>query len=156
MKISEIVFSDEQRKQLRTLMKTKSLPLQVVKRLEAIRLLEKGCTPTMVAHQLAIRKELVRKYATDFLKKGFDGLVRLEKPGKDTILTEEKFQALESYIQQQKKLNKRCSLKDLTTFLTVTFGITMSAEWLSKRLVLRKQAQKQSRSRINRDILAGV
>lgn len=136
-----LVLSEDLRGELRTLMRDKSIPSQVIKRLEVIRLLDKGCTTSIIARQLNIRQELVRKYHGEFVKGGFAALIRVEKPGKETALTEDKFQALEAHIKALKKEKKKWCLKDLTTFLASEYGISMSEEWLSKRLAMRKQGR---------------
>jgi transposase len=138
----KITLSAEEKKKLQTLLAGKAYAWQVMKRLEAIRLVDKGCTTAMIAEQLAIRKEQVRKYYQEYSKGGLDGLIRLEKPGRETLLTEATFRALEQFAKAQKKLKKRCTLKDLTMFLSAHYDISISEEWLSKRLAMRKQALK--------------
>lgn len=140
----KVSLSEEDRKKLKVFLADKSQPWQVIKRLEVIRLLDKGCTTAMIAKQLAMRPELVRKYCQEFCKGGFDSLLRMEKPGRETLLTEEAFRALEVFEKAQKKLKKRCSLKDLTLFLAREYGISISEEWLSKRLAMRKHALKDA------------
>lgn len=141
MKSATVALTENQRKRLQQLLKDKQLPWQVLKRLEVIRLSDKGCTTAMIAQQLAIRKELVRKYCATFHEEGLDGLIHMEKPGKETLLTEEKFRVLEAYIRQSKK---RYSLKELKQFLFEQYGIAISEEWLSKRLAMRKQRLKDA------------
>lgn len=141
MNPAKLILSDEIRKKLTMLRKDKKLPCQTAKRLEVIWLMDRGCTTAMIAQQLNIRKELVRKYHAEFLKGGLSLLLRLEKPGRETLLTEERFQALEAYMKQ---IKKKYSLKDLTAFLLQTYGISISEEWLSKRLTMRKLALKRA------------
>ncbi|MDE2025824.1 MAG: hypothetical protein KGJ07_04985 [Patescibacteria group bacterium] len=100
-------------------------------------MIDNGCTTAMVAKQLALRQELVRNYCSEFRKSGFDGLIHMEKPGKETLLTEEIFQSMENYMRN---MEKKCSMRDLTCFLLKEYNISISEEWLSKRIAMRKQA----------------
>lgn len=134
------MLSEEDKETLKKYMSEKNLPWQILKRLEAIRLLSKGLSQTLVAKQLCVRREIVYEYKKAFEQGGILALLKMEKPGRETTLTEEMLRAVEQYRHSLKK--KHVAHKVLADFLQIHYGVAISPEWLAKRLMQRKYAQK--------------
>lgn len=136
--IQSFSFTPKETETIKRLMSEKKLPWQVLKRLEAIRLLSKGISAQLVAKQLCVRREIVYQYKKVFLEGRVTALLRMEKPGQESQLTEEMFQNLDHYRSSQKK---RLNNKDLALWLFEQYKVQISPEWLSKRLSMRKHAK---------------
>lgn len=138
-KTMPLPLSAEDAQILKQLLTKKTLPWQILKRLEAIRLLAKGLSQSLVAKQLCVRREIIYTYRKTYLEGGITALIKMEKPGKETLLTEEMAEAVEAYRDQKQK---RVSNKELCAWLFEKYQVTISPEWLSKRLTMREELKK--------------
>lgn len=136
------ILGEEDKIIIKKLLAEKKLPWQLLKRLEAIRLLSKGLSQTLVAKQLCVRREIIYLYNKTYLQGGLDALLRMDKPGKETKLTEEMLHTLENHLASEKKQNRRPSNKQLADWLYTKYHLTISPNWLSTRLTMRKHALK--------------
>lgn len=138
-----IALNPEQRGQLQDLIKSHVSSWQIRKRLEAIRLLDKGYKVESVALQLCVRKATIYEYIKRFNAGGFQALMSAGKPGKESKMKDEYFVCLERFIDLQKKEKNSCTLKEMTEFLKESFGVEVGTEWLSIRLSYWRREQKE-------------
>lgn len=92
-----------------------------------------------VSQQLCVNQEVIYNYVKTYRQKGLDGLVNLEKPGKESKLTEEQMMALEYFIEECKKKKIKCTTHEQVTWLKQKFNIEIGPKWLYKRLLIRRQ-----------------
>lgn len=133
----------EQEKKLKEYLKEKTLSWQMKKRLESIRLLSKGVSPNLVGKQMAIRSQLVYEYIRTFRSHGVEGLIKMEKPGKETKLTEGMLEDLEHFIQMRQNKGKNMTREQKAGWLLTTYQVEISPQWLSQRLATRARAKKE-------------
>ncbi len=112
---------------------------QIAKRLEAIRLLHSCLTVVTVSKQLCVNQEIVYKYIKTYKEDGITGLVTLDKPGKESKLSEEQWLKIEKFIEDSRREKLKCTTNDQVAFVKKHFGIEIGAKWLYKRLLIRKQ-----------------
>lgn len=132
-----ITLSSEDKLAICQLLEKKSINSLVQKRLHVLLLSHKGLETTFIAQQLCLNVTRVRKYLQDYNKQGLIMLVTTKKPGKESLLTEEMFQALESYTLQN-KTNKKFGREEMISFITNTYHIDITSEWLGRRINQRR------------------
>lgn len=137
-------LTSEERLLLKKLAKQYSYSWQIAKRLEAIRLIDSGLTVNIISQQLCVNQEIVYKYIRTYKEAGLLGLVNLEKPGKESLLNEERMTALEKHIEECRKNKISCTTQDQVEWVKKTYGVDIGAKWLYKRLLVRKQKRMDS------------
>lgn len=131
-----------ERKRLKELLKSFKTDWKISKRLEAVRLLSEGLSVDNIAKQLAVRKELIYEYFRTFRKGGLNALLNMQKPGKETKLTEEMLRSLEEYIAKERIEGRNHSYKSLVDWILEKYNISLSPQWLSIRLYTRRKLLK--------------
>lgn len=141
MKNLSVSLTIQQRNELKNLIKQYTHPWQIAKRLETIRLLDSGLTVSTICDQLCIHPKVVYRYVKAFKQKGFEGLINLEKPGKESKLSEKQMLEIEEYIAGCHREGKRCTSHDQAAYAKERFGVEIGSKWIAKRLLLRKQTR---------------
>lgn len=139
MKNLSIHLTEEEHLLIKSLSKDHRNNWQIVKRLEAIRLLDSGLTVATISEQLCVNLEVIYKYVKTYKEKGLDGLITLEKPGRESKLTEDQMIELERYIEDCRRNKIKCTTKEQVSWVKSQFGVDIGSKWLYKRLLIRKQ-----------------
>lgn len=137
-----ICLHPSEKEKIQQLLSSKSLHIQQIKRLEVLKLLDKGIETNSIAQQLGVRVERVRKYIRIYKNGGIDGVITMEKPGKESVLSEDMFKKLEEYIANN-RINKKFGRAEMTQFIKENYDIEITPEWLARRLLQRKMAVRE-------------
>lgn len=136
-----ISLSTTDRKSLRDYAKQYANSWQITKRLEAIRLLDTGLSASMVSKQLCVNTEVIYKYVKTYQEKGIDGLINLERPGREAKITEKQLSEVEAYIERCQREGVRCTASDQAAFVKEQYNIDIGTKWIYKRLLIRRQSR---------------
>lgn len=138
MRSLQIELSQDQRSEIRKLLKEHANSWQITKRLEAIRLLDQGLTVSTISLQLCINPDIIYRYIRVFEEEGIQGLLLMQKPGKESKLSEEQLVQLEKLTEECRKQGKKFTTKDQVQWVKENFNIIIGEKWLYKRLLMRK------------------
>lgn len=136
-----ITLTNEQKEELRSLLQVKNKHWRYYKRLETIYLADQGLSASIIAERLCVNKLRIYEYIKQFQNGSFSLLLKVDLPGKESLLTEEKIENLEQFIGQQKTIHKKCTPKDMANWLGENYNLAISPKWIYKRILMRRNAK---------------
>ena len=133
-----IFLNLQEHEELKKLLEENKYSSRMIKKLHVLRLADKGYSSIYISKVLEMEIQRVYKYLKIYKIGGILALITEEKPGNQSILTEEILQKLEQYINDCQREKKKCTYLHMKVFLDSECKVNIGKSWLARTLQNRR------------------